>query len=90
MVGVHVTLRAELTLGQHRRSPMVINPRWFWVIKRRMWSGVLRAGRAAGAEGLEAAGTVTLAVFLFPQPVNDCEALRLSVASVRAKGILAS
>lgn len=34
-------------------------------------------------EGLEVADIVTLATFLFLQSVNDCEALRLSVVSVR-------
>lgn len=41
-------------------------------------------------ESLEVAGIVTLAVYLLLQSINDREALRLSVGSVRGKDVLAS
>lgn len=41
-------------------------------------------------EGLEVAGIVTLAMFLLLRAINDCKALRLSVASVRGRDVLAS
>lgn len=49
-----------------------------------------RAGSSGRPWRLEGAGTVTLTVFLLLQSVNDREALRVSVGSVRGKDVLVS
>lgn len=49
-----------------------------------------RAGSGGRPRRLEGAGMVTLAVFLLLQSVNDHEALKVSVESVRGKDVFVS